>query len=49
MEEFNDAIVQYNEYIEGYKLINKYWRIYEDSLINPEEASYLPKDAVSVS
>lgn len=49
MEEFNDAIVQYNEYIEGYKLINKYWRIYEDSLINPEGASYLPKDAVSVS
>jgi hypothetical protein len=35
--------------MEEYKLINKYWRIYEDSLIDPEEASYLPDDAVSIS
>lgn len=49
MEEFNNAVDQYNEYIEEYKLINKYWRIYEDSLVDPEEASYLPEDAVSIS
>ena len=49
VEEFSNAIERYNEYMEEYKLINKYWRIYEDSLIDPEEASYLPDDAVSIS
>ena len=49
MEEFDNATDKFNEYIEEYKQINKYWRIYEDSLIDPEEASYLPKDAVSIS
>jgi hypothetical protein len=30
-------------------MLNKYWRAYEDTLVDPEDADYLPKDAVSIS
>jgi len=30
-------------------MANKYWRAYEDSLINPEDVDYQPKDAVNIS
>ena len=47
--EFNKAEDKYYEYLEEYKMANKYWRAYEDSLINPEDVDYQPKDAVNIS
>ena len=48
-KEFEDAEEAYHNYLEEYKLINKYWRDYADSLLDPDDAEYSPKDAVSVS
>ena len=48
-DEFDDAEDNYFDYLEEYKMLNKYWRAYEDTLVDPEDADYLPKDAVSIS
>ena len=41
-----------NKYFEDYKIMNKYWRMYQDSLYDSElssDATYSPKNAKSIS
>jgi hypothetical protein len=39
----------YDQYLTEYKYRNTYWRAYQDSLIDPEDAQYSPKNAHSIS
>jgi hypothetical protein len=48
-EEFDDAEDKFYEYLNEYKMLNEYWRAYKDSLIDPEDVNYQPKNAVSIS
>ena len=48
-EEFDDAEDKFYEYLDEYKMLNEYWRAYKDSLIDPEDVNYQPKNAVSIS
>ncbi len=47
--ELDEANEKYQEYLYEYKLWNKYWRDYQDSLLDLDTVAYNPKDAVSIS